>query len=244
MQTPPAHALRLADEVGGEIVSDLEHARRAFAARAEAGRVEPVVLKDAERAELVARADAPVNVDPTISEATIHELQQLADELAMTRTHPLGHRGRHHRVAEPAACPQASAIAIHPSTIREAAAAVTEAEAELARFDAEVVDLGTRPGPAGPTMSPSCRKRPRRRSPTRPRRTPRSPTSAPSSTTGVRWRRQSAVVVALHGWRGLAAHDRRTRSLVPIAVFVIGLLVALVLVAGGATTSGVRARAR
>ena len=53
---PAAHAKHAGGRVGGEIVEDLEHARRAFAARSDAGRLEPVVLDEAERAELEARA--------------------------------------------------------------------------------------------------------------------------------------------------------------------------------------------
>ena len=52
---PAAHAERLAQELSGEVVLDVEHAEQAFNARAEAGRAEPVVLSESERAELTAR---------------------------------------------------------------------------------------------------------------------------------------------------------------------------------------------
>ena len=145
---PAAHAQRLADESGGEIFRDLEHARRAFAARAEAGRVEPVVLKDAERAELESSASAPEDADPAVTEVAILELQQLADELVMTE------RIRADTEAGMTAflnrrLSAASAVAIHPSTIRRAAAAVTEAEATVAACDADAATLGERPAADG-----------------------------------------------------------------------------------------------
>jgi hypothetical protein len=143
-----AYAQRLADESGGEILRDLQHARRAFAARAEAGRVEPVVLNDAERAELESSANAPEDADPAVTEVATLELQQLADELVMTE------RIRADTEAGMTAflnrrLSAASAVAIHPSTIRQAAAAVTEAEATVAACDADVAALGERPAAEG-----------------------------------------------------------------------------------------------
>src|SRR5690348_3249676 len=143
---PSARAQRLAEDVDGEVVNDLEHATHAFAARADAGRAEPVVLKDAERAALEMRADAPDDAEPAVSEVSIGELQNLADELAMTE------RIRSDTEAEftdslSRRLSAASAVAIHPSAIRQAAAAVTDAESEVERCDAEIAALGDRPEP-------------------------------------------------------------------------------------------------
>jgi len=150
---PEAHARRLEDELGAEIVRDGEHAQRAFTARAEAGRTQPVVLDEAERAELGTRAAAnnendddndDSNAGTPVDEATIVELQQLAGELAMTErirsdteagmTESLNRR-----------LSATSAVAIHPSSIRQAAAAVTDTEAEIDRCDEEIAALGERP---------------------------------------------------------------------------------------------------
>ncbi len=81
---PGAHAQQLAAEVSGELVRDLEHAERAFAARAEAGKTEPIVLRDSERLELETVADGMDAGDPNVNDAAISESRQLADELSMT----------------------------------------------------------------------------------------------------------------------------------------------------------------
>jgi hypothetical protein len=73
---PGEQALRLAQDVRGEIVADLDHAQRAFAARADAGRVEPVVLKTDERAALEQRAKESNGADAADPEATIAEMHQ------------------------------------------------------------------------------------------------------------------------------------------------------------------------
>jgi hypothetical protein len=106
---PSVHAVRLADEVGAEIIRDLEHAQRAFAARSDAGRVEPVVLNDAERSELEARAaettDAP---GPVIPETAPEEPRQRGDELAASR--------------RPSAAPaEDHEVAVHPHLFDEPA---------------------------------------------------------------------------------------------------------------------------
>jgi len=72
---PSVHALRLAGDADAEIVADLEHAERAFAARAEAGRVEPVVLDHAQRVELEERASAAtISESDGNNESAVHEL--------------------------------------------------------------------------------------------------------------------------------------------------------------------------
>src|SRR5262245_20370249 len=75
---PGEQALRLAEDVSGEIVSDLDHAQRAFSARADAERVEPGVLKTDERAALEVRAKESSGADAANSEATIAESHRTA----------------------------------------------------------------------------------------------------------------------------------------------------------------------
>jgi hypothetical protein len=142
---PADHAARVAAEVNGEVVRDLAHANRAFATRAEAGRAEPVVLKDEEWVDLETAANA--DASDGVSEATIAELQELADELAMAK------RIRQNTEAEVTdqlsrRLSAASAVAVHPEAIRQAATAVTDAEDAVAACDAELEALG--PVPSAP----------------------------------------------------------------------------------------------
>jgi hypothetical protein len=98
---PLVHAVRLADEMDGEIVRDLEHAQRAFAARSDAGRVEPVVLSDAEHSELAAlAADATSGAAQADPETANEELRQGADEPATSRRPPTVSAPGDHEVAE------------------------------------------------------------------------------------------------------------------------------------------------
>jgi hypothetical protein len=152
---PSAHAQQLADELGGEVVGDLDHAQQAFTARADAGRAEPIVLRDNERVELEARASATDDAGLIVSDATISELQQLADELAMTEriradteadvTESLTRR-----------LSAASAVTIHPTAIRQAATAVTDAEADVARCEDDLGGLGERPPSADVAAAPAA----------------------------------------------------------------------------------------
>src|SRR5437764_13808615 len=54
---PAIAGARLADELGGDLIFDLETARHAFAVRADASRVDPVVLGDPGLDLLVPQAD-------------------------------------------------------------------------------------------------------------------------------------------------------------------------------------------
>ena len=153
---PGAHAQQLAAEVSGELVRDLEHAERAFAARVEAGKTEPIVLRDSERLELETVADGMDAGDPNVNDAAISELRQLADELSMTE------RIRSDTEAEfteslSRRLSAASAVAIHPSAIRQAAATVTDAENEVARCDIDLAALGELPSSASGEPEPSAR---------------------------------------------------------------------------------------
>jgi hypothetical protein len=142
---PAAKAERLAVELHGELVRDAEHAQRAFAARAEAGRAEPVVLSDSERAELAARAATAVGDDsPAMSDWAISELRQLAAELGMTERIRSNTEARFVETLN-RRLSAASTVAVHPTAIRQAATAVTDAEAAVADCDASVAELGPRP---------------------------------------------------------------------------------------------------
>src|SRR5258707_14376951 len=121
---PPVAAALLADELRGELVSDVEAARVAFAERASAGRTEPVVLRDDEFDALVAQADALATSDavPAVDEQTIIELRQLADALGRTdrirvRTEAEFAESLSRRMST------SNGIAVHPEALKRAAAA-------------------------------------------------------------------------------------------------------------------------
>src|SRR5438105_1750506 len=80
---PATAAARLADELDGELITDLESARMAFAARASAGRTDPVVLRDDEFDTLLAQADelSSLGQRPTVDDAALVELRMLAEAL-------------------------------------------------------------------------------------------------------------------------------------------------------------------
>lgn len=143
----PEHAARqLAEELHAEVVRDLDHAERAFAARAEAGRAEAVVLGDDERRDLEARA-AVADATDAVDDAMLRDLRELAGELQVTS------RIRANTEAEMTETlnrrlSATSGVAVHPTAIRQAAAQVTDAEADLADCDASLRELGERPVPA------------------------------------------------------------------------------------------------
>src|SRR5688500_16980835 len=72
---PDAAASRLAEELNGEVIRDVEHARRAFAARAVGG--VDAVLAHAEQASALEQG-------PAIGDAALAELRELADALNRT----------------------------------------------------------------------------------------------------------------------------------------------------------------
>ncbi|MEY2422736.1 MAG: hypothetical protein QOI95_2803 [Acidimicrobiaceae bacterium] len=145
---PAVAAARLAEELDGELIFDLENARRAFAARASAGRTDPVVLHDDEFDELLAQADelGSLGARPTVDEEALAELRQLA--VALRRTDRI-------RVSTEVEFTEAlnrrlsasSGMAVHPETIRQAALALTEAEAEVEQITHAIAELGDRPRP-------------------------------------------------------------------------------------------------
>ncbi len=146
---PATEAARLAEELGGDLLYDLDSARAAFAARAAAGRVEPVVLRDGEFDTLLTQADefGSLADRPRVDEDALVELRELATALARTerirtRTEVEFADSLHNRRLS-----ASSGMAVHPETIRQAAGAVTEAEGEIGSIDAAIAELGERPRP-------------------------------------------------------------------------------------------------
>ena len=145
---PAVAAARLAEELDGELISDLDTARAAFAARASAGRTDPVVLQDDEFDTLIAQADelGSLGGRATIDEGAVAELRQLAAALGRTDrirmatevefTETLNRR-----------LSVSSGMAVHPETIKQAALALTEAEGEVNEINSGIAELGERPQP-------------------------------------------------------------------------------------------------
>jgi hypothetical protein len=209
---PAARASELAEELGGEIVRDVQHAERAFTARAEAGRAEPTVLSDTERAELESLAAGHGTAPAGVDDATVEELQRLADELAMTErirsntetsfTESLGAR-----------LSAASAVAVHPTAIRQAAATLTEVEARVATYDASLEQLGPRPSEIAPTAEEDTAALPDM-----------------FDEAGLERNRRSGalaiVVLLVFGGAGAALLIAGAALPIPIAVFAVGLVLA------------------
>src|SRR2546421_11783339 len=145
---PATTGARLAAELRGDLIVDVESARAAFAARAEAGRVEPVVLDDQELDSLLRQADeiAAAGDTPGIDEGAVAELRELATALGRTerirtRTELEFTEVLNRRLSA------SSGMAVHPASIKQAAATLTEAEAEVNNIDTTIDELGERPKP-------------------------------------------------------------------------------------------------
>jgi hypothetical protein len=235
---PADRAAHVAAEVNGEVVHDLAHANQAFAARAEAGRAEPVVLKDEEWVDLEAVANAD-DASDAVSEATIGELQELADELAMAE------RIRQNTEAEVSdwlsrRLSAASAVAVHPEAIRQAATAVTDAEDAVAACDAELEALGPLPSAPRPAswdgleMAGDDEPRPSAAvASVPPAPVATSEPVEPSETTGAteasRRRGALAIVVGLVFAAGAVLLLALGLLVVAVVVFVVGLVLAAAL---------------
>jgi hypothetical protein len=145
---PAVAAARLAEELDGELIYDLETAQAAFAARASAGRTDPVVLRDDELDALIAQAgelDA-LSGRPTVTDAALAELRQLAESLSLTdrirvRTEVEFAESLNRRLSA------SIGMAVHPETIKQAALAVTAAEGEVNGINGAITELGERPRP-------------------------------------------------------------------------------------------------
>jgi hypothetical protein len=145
---PAVAAARLAEELDGELIYDRDAARTAFAARASAGRMDPVVLHEDEFDTLIAQADelGDLGTRPTVDESALAELRLLAKSLGLTdrirvRTEVEFTETLNRRLSA------SSGMAVHPETIRQAALALTEAEAEVSEIEQGIAELGDRPRP-------------------------------------------------------------------------------------------------
>jgi hypothetical protein len=208
---PAAAASRLAEETGGEIIFDLDAAREAFGARAAAARTDPVVLDDAEFDSLIAQADelGALGARPTVDEAALAEIRELADALGRTdrirtRTEVEFTETLNRRLSA------SSGMAIHPETIRHAATALTAAESEVNEIHRAIAELGERPNPeqvelevpqAVPQMFDDAGLEHQRRARTR----------------------AAAIMIAFVGGAVLAAS--LGQAIIGIGVFVVGLVV-------------------
>jgi hypothetical protein len=145
---PVLEAARLAEELDGERIFDRESAHRAFAARAFAGRTNPVVLRDDEFDTLIAQADelGTLAERPAVDDAALTELRELAAALGRTdrirmRTELEFTESLNRRLSA------SSGMAVHPETIRQAANGLTEAEREIEDINRAIAELGDRPRP-------------------------------------------------------------------------------------------------
>jgi hypothetical protein len=209
---PAAAAQRMADDDDVEVVADRAHAETAFAARAGAGRTAVVVIGDRERAELEAAAAAPRR--PAVTSETLAEIRQLADELRRIerirqRTEDRFTETLNERLAD------GSGLALHPDTLRAAATAVVDVEAEVEQIEAELDELSD-PVDASPTASAAVE-------PARTRRRSHGRTGARIAAVGL-------AVVAIGIAIGTVAVGRPPAIAAVVAV--VGLIVAIVLWVG------------
>jgi len=176
-------------------------------------------LDEAKRTELEARGD---DAATAVDDAAIVELQQLADQLAMTeRIRSDTEAGMTESLNRRLAA--TSAVAIHPSTIRQAAAAVTETEAEIDKCDEEIAALGERPAPdSRPTDN-----------------------SSPTEPQPPRGRRMvlAVGVVVLFVVAAIVLFAVGVFVVVPIAVLVVGAIATLLLIRGTRTPAPPPSRA-
>ena len=135
-------------ELGGDLIFDRETASVAFAARADAGRTDPVVLADDEFDALLAQADEldELGDRPTVHEEAIAELRELAAALGRTdrirmRTEVEFTETLNRRLSA------SSGMAVHPETIKQAALALTASEGEVNEINGAIAELGDRPAP-------------------------------------------------------------------------------------------------
>jgi len=134
---PDGAAARLAETINGEVVRDIDHARRAFAARAVGG--VDAVLASAEKGSALQEG-------PAIDAAAVAELRSLADALRRTdrirtRTEDTFTEGLNRKLAAN------KGVAVHPEAIKQAAQSLTAAEADVNEVNRAIGELGQRPLP-------------------------------------------------------------------------------------------------
>lgn len=214
---PAIAGARLADELRGDLIFDIDTARDAFAARAHAARVDPVVLDDDELNQLLRQADQIDALDDgpqsglDLDDATLAELRELAATLATTgrirtRTELEFTDNLNRRLSA------SSGMAVHPESIKQAAAAVVDAEAEVDAIDATIAGLGDRPEPEQIVLD--------------------APTTVPEmfDDEGLERQRRSRAfalgVGTIFAGAALAMLSIGVAVIIPIAVFVAGLAIA------------------
>ena len=216
---PAVAAARLAQDLKGDLIFDIEGARDAFAARAEAGKVEPVVLDDDELDRLLRQADEIESGGggvPDIDDAALSELRELADTLGRTerirtRTELEFTELLNRRLSA------SSGMAVHPESIKQAASAVTNAEAEAKGIETSIADLGERPKPEQVQLD--------------------APDTVPEifdDESLERQRRSRAFaigVVTIFAGAALAMLSIGVAVVLPIAVFVAGAVIAILVLA-------------
>ena len=219
---PAIAGARLADELRGDLIFDVETARTAFAARADAARVDPVVLDDDELTHLLRQADEIDALETSadsgldIDDASLAELRELAAALGTTerirtRTELEFTENLNRRLSA------SSGMAVHPESIKQAAAAVVDAESEVDGIDAAIAGLGERPEPEQIVLD--------------------APTTVPEmfDDEGLERQRRSRAfalgVGTIFAGAALAMLSIGIAVIIPIAVFVAGLAIAGIVMA-------------
>lgn len=200
---PATAAARLAEEINGELIVDIETARSAFAARASAGRADPAAVADV---ELDTFSDGPA-----IDDDALAELRGLADALSRTgrirvRTEVVFTESLNRRLSA------SSGMAVHPEAIKQAATTLTAAEAEVSEINGAIAALGDRPTPELVQM--------------------RAPAEIPTifDDDDLEQRRRARVlalsVATIFAGVALFLVSRDLEVVIPVAVFLVGLIVA------------------
>jgi membrane protein implicated in regulation of membrane protease activity len=227
---PAIAAARLADELSGDLLFDVDSARSAFAARTAAGKTDPVVLDEEEYEALRAQVSMPGTVDIAVADdATIAELRELAESLGRTerirvRTEVEFTDMINRRLSA------SSGVAVHPETIRQAAKAVVEAETEMTQIEESIGDLGERPLPEEVELD-----------------TMEAPAAPPKTEDREQRRRARGFALAIGTifvGVGLILLSAGVPAVAPIIVFAVGAVLTVVLLArsftGGSDDQGAR----
>lgn len=143
---PAIAGARLAEELDGELIFEIDAARRAFAART--GRTDTLLASAGEFDRLLAEADELEGLGggPAVDEAALAELRELADAISRTdrirtRTEVEFTESLNRKLSA------SSGMAVHPETIKQAALGLTAAEGEVSDIDRAIDQLGDRPRP-------------------------------------------------------------------------------------------------
>ena len=139
---PAARARELADEVGGDVASDVRATEAAVRTRRDAGRL--VLADDSGDADVLARAGEireAAAAPPPVAPEQVAEIRQLAGELrAATRIRERTEAKAVDELRERLSA--YSGLTVHPSAICAAADAVAEAAAAVADAELALADAG------------------------------------------------------------------------------------------------------